>query len=55
MPEIGEYVAGAYLRLCEQCDVVDYNARSPKPGRDGMSEIDVIGLRFWTVPPFSVR
>ncbi len=44
--EIGEYVVGAYLRLCEQCDVVDYNARSPQKGIEGMTEIDVIGLRF---------
>jgi hypothetical protein len=44
--EIGEFVVGAYLRLCEQCDVVDYNARSPQKGIQGMTEIDVIGLRF---------
>ena len=44
--EIGEYVVGAFLRLCEQCDVIDYNARSPEKGVEGMTEIDVIGLRF---------
>jgi len=44
--EIGEYVVGAYLRICEKCDVVDYNARSPEKGLAGMVEIDVIGLRF---------
>jgi hypothetical protein len=44
--EMGEYVVGAYLRLCEHCDVVDYNARSPKSGLEGLSEIDVVGLRF---------
>lgn len=44
--EIGEYVVGAYLRLCEECDVVDYNARSSKKGLEGLGEIDVIGLRF---------
>lgn len=44
--EMGEYVVGAYLRLCEMCDVVDYNARPPKSGMDGLSEIDVVGLRF---------
>lgn len=35
-----------YLRLCETCDVVDYNARSSKKGLEGLGEIDVIGLRF---------
>lgn len=44
--EIGEFVAGAYLRLCETCDVVDYNARSSKKGLEGLGEIDVVGLRF---------
>jgi hypothetical protein len=44
--EMGEYAVGAYLRLCEKCDVIDYNARSPTTGLDGLSEIDVIGLRF---------
>ena len=44
--EMGEYVVGAYLRLCEKCDVVDYNARPPKAGLDGLMELDVIGLRF---------
>jgi hypothetical protein len=44
--EMGEYVVGAYLRLCEKCDVVDYNARSPQAGLAGLMELDVIGLRF---------
>jgi hypothetical protein len=44
--EFGEYVAGAYLRLCEGCDIVDYNSRSSKEGLEGLGEIDVVGLRF---------
>jgi hypothetical protein len=44
--EMGEYVVGAYLRLCEHCDVIDYNARPSVSGVDGMTEIDVIGMRF---------
>lgn len=27
--EMGEYVVGAYLKLVEGCDVVDYNVRMP--------------------------
>ena len=44
--EIGEFAVGAYLRLCEKCDVIDFNARSSSTGLSGMTEIDVIGLRF---------
>lgn len=44
--EMGEYVVGAYLKLVEQCDVADYNVRPPGGGLAGLSEFDVIGLRF---------
>ena len=44
--EMGEYVVGAYLRLVEECDVVDYNVRPTAPGREGQLEIDVVGLRL---------
>jgi hypothetical protein len=44
--EIGEYVVGAYLKLVEHCNVVDYNARPPGGGIKGLAEFDVIGLRF---------
>mgnify|MGYP000907697773 CR=1 FL=1 len=44
--EMGEYVVGAYLRLVEECDVVDYNVRPIASGREGQSEIDAVGLRF---------
>ena len=27
--EMGEYIVGAYLKLVEGCDVVDYNVRPP--------------------------
>ena len=44
--EMGEYIVGAYLKLIEGCDVVDYNVRPPGGGLAGLSEFDVIGLRF---------
>lgn len=44
--EMGEYVVGAYLRLEEGCDFVDYNVRSPGGGLAGLNELDVVGLSF---------
>ena len=44
--EMGEYVVGAYLKMVEVCDVVDYNVRPPGGGIGGLSGFDVIGLRF---------
>lgn len=46
--EPGEYLVGAYLKLVEQCDVVDYNVRTPGGGLEGLGELDVIGLNFKT-------
>jgi len=43
---IGEYIVGAYLKLIEQCDVVDYNVKPPGGGLEGLEEIDVVGLHF---------
>jgi hypothetical protein len=44
--EMGEYLVGAYLRLILGCDVVDYNARPPGGGLEGLGELDVIGFSF---------
>ena len=44
--EIGEYLVGAYLKLIERCDFVDYNVRAPGGGLAGLNEFDVIGLHF---------
>jgi hypothetical protein len=44
--EMGEYIAGCYLKLIEKCDVVDYNIRFPGGGLMGLNELDVVGLRF---------
>lgn len=41
---IGEYIVGAYLKLCEKCDFVDYNVRAPGGGVEGLSELDILGL-----------
>lgn len=46
LTDIGEYFVGAYLQLCEECDVVDYNVRPPGGGLDGLGELDVIGFNF---------
>ncbi len=44
--EMGEYIVGAYLRLVEHCDFVDYNVRQIEGGQKGLNEFDVLGLRF---------
>jgi len=46
--DIGEYLVGAYLKLVEKCDVIDYNVRPPGGGIEGLGELDVIGLNFKT-------
>ena len=46
MPEMGEYVVGAYLKVIEKCDFVDYGVRSPDGGIKGLGELDVVGLRL---------
>jgi hypothetical protein len=45
---IGEYIVGAYLKLIEECDFIDYNVRTPGGGIKGLNELDVIGLNFKT-------
>ena len=44
--EVGEYLVGAYLRLVEECDVIDYNVRPPGGGIAGLGELDVIGFNL---------
>lgn len=46
LTDIGEYIVGAYLQLKLDCDVINYNARPPGGGLDGLEELDVIGLNF---------
>lgn len=44
--DIGEFIVGAYLKVKEECDFVDYNVRIPGGGQKGLNEIDVVGLNF---------
>ena len=44
--EMGEYAVGAYLKIVNGCDFVDYNVRRPGGGLSGLEELDVIGLDF---------
>ncbi len=44
--QMGEYIIGAYLRMVEKCDFIDYNVRTPGGGLAGLNELDVIGLDF---------
>jgi hypothetical protein len=44
LTDIGEYVVGAYLKMVEGCDFVDYNVRAPGGGIEGLGELDVLGL-----------
>lgn len=45
-PEMGEYIAGAYLKIIKDCDFIDYNVRPVEGGLKGLNELDVLGLRF---------
>jgi len=43
MPEMGEYLVGAWLKLCCDCEIIVYNQKlSPKGVK--MNEVDVIGI-----------
>ncbi len=44
--EMGEYAVGAYLKIINDCDFVDYNVRRPGGGLAGLDELDVLGLDF---------
>jgi hypothetical protein len=44
--DIGEYIVGAYLKIIEECDFIDYNVRPPGGGLKGLNELDVVGLDF---------
>ncbi len=44
--EMGEYLVGAYLKVIEGCEFVDYNVRFPSGGLKGLDELDVIGFNF---------
>ena len=46
LTDIGEFFVGAYLKLVNECDFVDYNVRPPGGGLAGLEELDVRGLRF---------
>lgn len=43
-PEMGEYLVGAYLKIVEGCDYVDYNVRFPGGGLKGLGELDVVAF-----------
>ncbi len=44
MTEMGEFLVGAWLRVVQKCDFVQYNARLPERGLPGLGEVDVVGL-----------
>lgn len=46
MPNPGELLVGAYLKVIERCDIVTYNVRPPGGGLPGLEELDVVGLHF---------
>jgi hypothetical protein len=43
---MGEYLVGAYLKMIEGCEYVDYNVHPPGGGLKGLGELDVIGFKF---------
>ena len=44
--EMGEYVAGAWLREVAGCDFVNYGVRPPGGGLAGLAEFDLVGFHF---------
>lgn len=52
LTDIGEYIVGAYLKLEEDCDFIDYNVRPPGGGLKGLGELDVVALNFRTETAF---
>lgn len=44
--DIGEYIVGAYLKVIQGCDFIDYNVRPTGGGLNGLHEMDVLGLDF---------
>jgi hypothetical protein len=44
--ESGEYIVGAYLQHCYECDIVLYNERQRGGKLAGLSELDVVGLNL---------
>ena len=44
--EMGESLVGAYLKLVEGCDFVDYGVRTPGGGVAGLNELNVVGIKF---------
>ncbi|MDD5659927.1 MAG: hypothetical protein PHR39_07990 [Actinomycetota bacterium] len=45
--DIGEYIVGAYLKVIKKCDFIDYNARPPGGGLEGLNEL--VGNPFFRV------
>ncbi len=43
---MGELLVGAYLEKVLGCDHVQYNVRAPGGGTKGLSELDVIGIKY---------
>lgn len=43
MPEMGEYLVGAYLREIEGCEIVVYNQRLSR-NKGEFAEVDVVGI-----------
>jgi hypothetical protein len=43
MPEMGEYLVGAWLKLCGSCELIVYNQKLSPRGIK-MNEVDVIGI-----------
>src|SRR2546427_11659366 len=46
MTEMGEYLVGAYLKVIDGCDFVDYNVHFPGGGLEGLKELDVMGFNL---------
>jgi len=46
MTEMGEFLVGAWLKVVQKCDFIQYNDRLPGGGLKGLAEVDVIGLNL---------
>ncbi len=46
MTEMGEFLVGAWLKVVQKCDFIQYNDRLPGGHMQGLAEVDVIGLNL---------
>ena len=44
--DIGEQIVGAYLRIINKCDYINYNVKPNTTGLETLDEFDIVGFNF---------